>query len=70
METTANTALELYSRLRNYNVAHRTPDYPLWVDAMHVFESEWTVWSYYLLRILVFRRRMQNAITIIIIISA
>lgn len=41
MEKTANTALELYSRLRNYNVAHRHPDYPAWVDALHVLGSEW-----------------------------
>jgi len=40
MESTANTALELYSRLRNYDLAHRAVDYPLWVDTLHVIKSE------------------------------
>lgn len=40
IETSANVALELYSRLRNYNAAHRAVDYPLWVDTLHVIKSE------------------------------
>jgi len=45
IEFTANTALELYSRLRNYNTAHRVPDYPLWVDALHVLRSEMEIFK-------------------------
>ena len=40
MENTANTALELYSRLRDYDAAHRNIDYPKWVDAIHLMQSE------------------------------
>jgi len=40
MEKSANTALELYSRLRNYNAAHRQIEYPRWVDAIHLLQSE------------------------------
>jgi 1,2-diacylglycerol 3-alpha-glucosyltransferase len=40
MVNTANTALELYSRLRNYNAAHRSVDYPRWIDAIHTIQSE------------------------------
>lgn len=41
MVETAETALELYSRLRRYEAAHRQQDFPAWVDALHVAESEW-----------------------------
>lgn len=40
MVKSANTALELYSRLRNYNAAHRQTGYLQWVNAIHVMESE------------------------------
>jgi glycosyltransferase involved in cell wall biosynthesis len=43
MKNMANRALELYSRLRVYDVAHRHVDYPIWVDALNVFESEWLI---------------------------
>ena len=45
MENTANTALELYSRLRNYNAAHRPAQYPNWVDAIHVMQSEFELFK-------------------------
>lgn len=40
MVSTANTALELYSRLQNYNAAHRPVEYPQWIDAVHTMQSE------------------------------
>lgn len=43
MVHTANKALELYSRLRNYDAAHRHPEYSVWTDTMHVLESEWNM---------------------------
>lgn len=45
MENTANTALELYSRLRNYNAAHRPTQYPNWVDTIHIMQSEFELFK-------------------------
>jgi 1,2-diacylglycerol 3-alpha-glucosyltransferase len=40
MEQTANTALELYSRLHLSDATHRPIEYPFWVDAVHTLQSE------------------------------
>lgn len=42
MHRTADTALELYSRMQNAQPAqHRQPDYSIWTNAMTTIESEW-----------------------------
>lgn len=41
MERIADEALELYSRLRRHDVAHRAPDFPAWADAVSVARGEW-----------------------------
>lgn len=41
MVITAEKALELYSRLHNYNAVHRHPNYSRWTNTLHTFESEW-----------------------------
>lgn len=41
MHRTAQRALELYSRLVDFDAKHRHNEYPMYVDALTLFESEW-----------------------------
>ena len=43
MENTADTALELYAGLRNYNSTRRPEDYSVWTSTLLMIESEWEI---------------------------
>ncbi len=43
MENTADTALELYSGLRNYDTTARHEDYSVWTNTLLMIESEWEI---------------------------
>ncbi len=45
MRVTADKALAAYTQLKQANAPLNRPPFPVWVDALHIFESEWLMLS-------------------------